>query len=263
MSDIFTLLSAKTPKGISEEQLVKWSQQGATTTAKNTHEKIRSVVERIQWNGPKPNIYLQGSYKNSTNIRGDSDVDIVIELTPLKSAFSKHVDQIQRFIGYKNLIFSALEREFAGVKLSEKCIKIPRTNWTIPADVVPAFSVQNASPLSLFYTPGMRFFVQKQQRWVINHPRQHFDNGALKNARTAGLFKPTVRMFKNALSYPGHNFPGYFVECLLYNVPDELFLAGRQPLGALLLAPERQLRARYQTITRWLTYCSLRIYTAL
>ena len=35
--------------------------------------------------GTRTRIYLQGSYRNYTNIRGDSDVDIVAEL---RSSFS-------------------------------------------------------------------------------------------------------------------------------------------------------------------------------
>lgn len=74
---------------IPESQLETWSHQGAVTTAKATHESIRnaltastSPVRQLVANG-SVNIYLQGSYKNDTNIRGDSDVDIVVELNSI------------------------------------------------------------------------------------------------------------------------------------------------------------------------------------
>jgi len=45
-----------------------------------------------------------------------------------------------------------------------------------------------------------------------------------------GWYKPTVRMFKNLRTYlTGHrllsedNAPSYFLECLIYNVPDAAF----------------------------------------
>ena len=71
---------------IPESQLEIWAKQGATVTAKATHESIRNALEsndspikdRIKSGGVE--IYLQGSYKNDTNIRGDSDVDLVVEL---------------------------------------------------------------------------------------------------------------------------------------------------------------------------------------
>jgi tRNA nucleotidyltransferase (CCA-adding enzyme) len=72
--------------GIPQSQLEIWAKQGATVTAKSTHESIRNALaherslikDRI---GSSVKIYLQGSYKNDTNIRADSDVDVVVELT--------------------------------------------------------------------------------------------------------------------------------------------------------------------------------------
>jgi len=53
--------------------------------------------------------------------------------------------------------------------------------------------------------------------------------------RTYGHYKPIVRMFKNARRYLVEKgrlanglAPSYFIECLLYNVPDHLFTADRQ-----------------------------------
>jgi tRNA nucleotidyltransferase (CCA-adding enzyme) len=77
---------------IPESQLEIWSHQGAVTASKTTHESIRIALsantspirQRVAAGGVE--IYLQGSYKNDTNIRGDSDVDVVVELTATYSA---------------------------------------------------------------------------------------------------------------------------------------------------------------------------------
>lgn len=67
---------------IPNRQLATWSHQGATTTAKATHESIRRALSQHSWpSGVSFDVHLQGSYRNDTNIRGDSDVDIVAELT--------------------------------------------------------------------------------------------------------------------------------------------------------------------------------------
>jgi hypothetical protein len=72
---------------------------------------------------------------------------------------------------------------------------------------------------------------------IVNYPKQHIANGEAKNAadRTNGRYKQTVRMFKNARGCAvdrgllGDDVaPSYFVECLLYNVPDLSFVANRQ-----------------------------------
>lgn len=61
---------------ISETQLTSWSNQGAITNSINMHTYIRNALAAHTWPaGMKYEVYLQGSYPNPTNIRGDSDVD--------------------------------------------------------------------------------------------------------------------------------------------------------------------------------------------
>lgn len=36
-------------------------------------------------------------------------------------------------------------------------------------------------------------------------------------------YKPNVRVFKNAQNQAGNDLPSYFLECLIYNVPDRHF----------------------------------------
>lgn len=68
--------------GIPKKQLHTWSQRGAIENAKNTHKSIRNTLNKYEdWpEGIDYEVYLQGSYKNHTNIRGDSDVDLVVQL---------------------------------------------------------------------------------------------------------------------------------------------------------------------------------------
>lgn len=84
---------------------------------------------------------------------------------------------------------------------------------------------------------GIIFWTTLGKSRIVNYPKVHFDNGAAKNGkqRTDGWFKPTVRAFKNARNRIEANkatladkFPSYFVECLLYNVPDSRFGGGHQ-----------------------------------
>jgi Nucleotidyltransferase domain len=66
---------------IPESQLETWARQGAIATAKATHESIRRVLgEASSLRRLDFEVYVQGSYKNDTNIRGDSNVDIVVQL---------------------------------------------------------------------------------------------------------------------------------------------------------------------------------------
>ena len=67
---------------IPESQLEVWSHQGAETTARATHEAIRAAIQQQTFPpGARFEVFLQGSYKSATNIRGDSDVDLVAQLS--------------------------------------------------------------------------------------------------------------------------------------------------------------------------------------
>ncbi|MDE2857707.1 MAG: hypothetical protein OXN94_07650 [Chloroflexota bacterium] len=74
-----------------------------------------------------------------------------------------------------------------------------------------------------------------KKTWIYNFPKLHRDNGSAKNeySRTRNNYKPTIRMFKNARNrlidrgiISESTAPSYFVECLLYNVPDDKYLGG-------------------------------------
>ena len=66
---------------IPENQLRTWSQLGAQARSQRTYQSIRNALDRHVWPPAmgSPSVYLQGSYRNHTNIAGDSDVDVVVE----------------------------------------------------------------------------------------------------------------------------------------------------------------------------------------
>jgi hypothetical protein len=125
----------------------------------------------------------------------------------------------------------------SAVTPGNKSIKVAAADGQrLPADVVPCcihktfrrFPPQNDSDV----IEGIRFFTTNEERPVLNYPKLHRENGTAKNAKenTNGWFKPTVRMFKNARrALVDANFfawdvaPSYFVECLLFNAPNNLF----------------------------------------
>ena len=76
---------------------------------------------------------------------------------------------------------------------------------------------------------GVRFQDRITKRWIDNFPKAHIVNGEDKDTdgRADHLYRPTIRMFKNARTHLVDNgdisdglAPSYFVESLLYNVPD-------------------------------------------
>jgi hypothetical protein len=236
---------------IPESQLKRWSKRGAETTAKATHETIRLAISNTDWNGKTVNTYLQGSYRNKTNIRGDSDVDIVAELETvfyhdlslldepqIKAFKSAYTDATYGWKDFHQDMMTALQERFGAkaVEAGNKCIKLQGENGRLPADVIVCLEFRRYTKFHTrddqAFIPGIKFLVPSENRWVINYPKLHIKYGARKNSdsRTKGQYKRTVRIFKNARRYLVDQgeldkkvAPSYFLECLLYNVPDKHF----------------------------------------
>jgi tRNA nucleotidyltransferase (CCA-adding enzyme) len=79
---------------IPETQLDTWSHQGSITNSANTGNSVKNAIENYKGfpEGVKFKVYLQGSYKNDTNVYGESDVDVVVELT---SSFQNNLNDEQ------------------------------------------------------------------------------------------------------------------------------------------------------------------------
>lgn len=221
---------------IPESQLETWAKQGATVTAKSTADSIKNALDSY---GDWPDdadfeVFLQGSYKNNTNIRGDSDVDVVAQLN---STFRSNLtEEEKRLLGiseayykwqnFRNDVIKAL-REYYGISSIQegrKAIKVSGSNGRLPADVVVCIQYRKyISDLSKFYK-GMTFWVPSESRWVINYPKSHYNNGVNKNQNTSLWYKRAVRILKNSRGHISRDAtPSYFLECMIYNVPDPKF----------------------------------------
>jgi hypothetical protein len=189
------------------------------TSVKSLHENIRSIL------GSQYDTFLQGSYKNDTGVASINDVDIVALRAGTRSTLFNPGMIADSSITWEEIfqeVQDALEGTYAyrgKTVRGDKCITV---NTTFKADVVPAIqiSADGTDPISIYS------FRQGTER--MNYPRVHYTNNVNKNARTGGLYKPVVRMFKQWVRnlFPGTNVaPSYYVECLVYNVPDVRFLA--------------------------------------
>ena len=66
---------------IPESTLSRWSHHQAAKAFKQAHVPIRKAMEEHKGLSQFTyEVFLQGSYKNDTNLGGDSDVDVVIRL---------------------------------------------------------------------------------------------------------------------------------------------------------------------------------------
>jgi len=238
---------------IPEPQLDTWANQGAMVTAAQSYDSIKIALAGGAWPAVNtPDIYLQGSYRNDTNTYSESDVDVVVQIgDTLRSDISAlpiqaQLAQINAFPaaiylwadGYRDTL-AALTAYYgrAAVVPGNKAIKVQTPYRT--TDVVVAIEHRKyssfISPDEQHFVSGIAVWVHPDNSWIVNFPRQHYQNGVAKNAQTAGRFKSTVRMFKNANRYMvEHNMlaagtaPSYAIECLVYSAPDHVFLPTRR-----------------------------------
>jgi len=223
--------------GIPESQLETWSHQGAIAIAKTTADSIKNALNSYtDWpDGIDFEVYLQGSYKNDTNIRGDSDVDVVAQLN---SCFYNNLSEDQkRVLGltpasycwseFRADTINALKSYYGQSRIAEgnKSIQIAASAGRLPADVIICSQYRKYRTVSNDnYTEGICFWTRKDGRQVINYPKVHYDNGVSKHQNSSRWSKPVVRLFKNCRgSISGDATPSYFLECMLYNVPNSKF----------------------------------------
>jgi len=222
---------------IPELKLETWSHQGAVTMAKATADSIKSVLNNYKdWSKDVDfEVYIQGSYRNDTNIRGDSDVDIIAQLNStfysnLSEEQRKHLGLSLASYGWKEFrkdVLRALKNYYGQSLITEgdKSLKVKSNNWRLPADVVICLQYRNYKSVNINdFIEGMCFWSLSDNRQIINYPKIHYDNGVWKNKNTNKCYKPLVRIFKNIRSYiSGDSTPSYFLECMLYNIPKDKF----------------------------------------
>jgi hypothetical protein len=68
---------------IPEKQLETWSHQPVPGPSRDTYAAVKKTLEdtATPFASKDPNIHLQGSYGNDTNVARDSDVDVVCFIT--------------------------------------------------------------------------------------------------------------------------------------------------------------------------------------
>ena len=213
-----------------------WSHHHSAMASKQSHVSIRNALASYSgWDkDTRYEIFLQGSYKNATNLRRDSDVDVVVQLSArvrprvvaLKGSQleqdQSHKIAFQRWSSFRDQVLSALRAAYGtkAVTSGRKSLKLVKGKIPAAADVV----------VTLHYENGLAFYLPSEHRWVVSYPQQHYERGLEKEEATNNRFKRTIRMFKSARNHlvekhviKDGTAPSYFIECLLYNVPDELF----------------------------------------
>lgn len=234
---------------IPESQLDTWSHQGSVTNSSNTYNTIKKALTApgVPYAGKEYDVFLQGSYGNDTNIYAESDVDIVIKTDSIYYSDTSQLSESNRkafdqaFIpatytlsDFKSDVTRALKAQYGGdVTEGDKAITIAASGNRRKADVIVAAQFrrywQFNSSYDQNYTEGICFFNATGTR-ISNYPKLHSTNLTRKHQATGGWLKPMVRILKNLRTRLVNDgilkagvAPSYYLEGLLYNVPNDKF----------------------------------------
>lgn len=232
-----------------------------------TERMIRQAIDsHAAFNNCSLKVYAKGSYANNTNVRSDSDVDIAVECTDVlyweKSEEGNHTpgdpyEGIWTPAKLRAELLSAMKAKFPGQVDSKgsTAIQINSNSARVDADVVPCFSFRYYTK----YEPrdGTKIFKTDGSS-IVNYPVQQLENGIAKNKRTGYAYKKGVRLLKrieNAMAADGtfRELPSFFMECLAYNCPDNVFWlpTWTECLRAMLLHIWNSLQGDEPTTDRW------------
>jgi len=236
-----------------EQTLGSWTKPSGDTEqekCENAERMIRGAI-RDATRESKPlakrtvEVFAQGSYRNNTNVRQESDVDICVRCMSAvyyDLSFAQGLTKEQAglpdsdytYAQFKNDVQAALETKFGRGRVGRgnKAFDIRENSYCADADVVACLEHRSYFWLdngAFSFTSGMTF-LPDNGGVIINWPNQNYNNGVTKNNATGRRFKRVVRILKrlrNEMEQQGiataAPIPSYLIECLVWNVPNEGF----------------------------------------
>lgn len=233
---------------IPEDRLKAWAAQGPAAAAQSTCAALRDALVtdiRSLIYAQKTDFYPCGSYHDGTNTGGEGPADAAVVLT---SAWSQDlamggasVDELRRlqdaFQNFRLDVLGTLRAKYglASVEDRPEGLFVEGAAGRVPMNLLVGIQhrlfLNFASASGKQYREGLCFW-DPDGRQVVRFPKLHHENGEAKDgeAGTKGWFKPLVRLFKGLRGHLVEReildpalAPSYFLECLVYNVPNQHF----------------------------------------
>jgi hypothetical protein len=224
-----------------EEKLAGWTGISSPTEQDKqdrTERMVRDAVEaHPAFKGYAIEVYVKGSYANKTNVRADSDVDVAVKCNEVMYYEEEKPGTKPSGNPYTGIWtpqhLRAELKEALVAKFDDQvdnsgstAFKINSSTARVDADVVPCFDYRYYFA-SGGYRSGARIF-KKDLSYLENYSQQQLNNGRTKDDRTKSDYKKAVRIMKRIENLMVANdihrvVPSFFVECLVYNCPDEIF----------------------------------------
>lgn len=228
-----------------EEKFRIWAQspsKSETDRLERTERAIREAIHAsFKLSSRSLKIFTQGSFRNRTNVRRESDIDVGVlcydtffyELPPQKTDAQFGISPATySYAQFKNEVGEALVAKFGSLAVSRgnKAFDIKAPGSQVEADVAPFFEHRRYSENGKFLSGVELRPDNGLPPKIVNWPEQHYENGNNKNNLTGRRYRALVRIMKslrNEMRDEGkvvaEPIIGFLNECLVWNVPNSQF----------------------------------------
>ena len=236
-----------------ENEFSQWSRPPSRTEDERCENAVKAVRDAIaksdKLNNRDLKVFTHGSYRNSVNVRQDSDIDVGVLCNDsffyfLPEGTTEETFGLDpasyKYTQFKDELVEALVVHFEGgaVRRGNKAIDVRENSYHVEADVAPFFGYRHYYKNGT-YRCGVALLPDKGRR-IHNYPEilldcwpeipQHFENGASKNQKTDRSYKGVVRILKKLRNEMDEAFipvakpiPGFLIECMVWNAPNKCF----------------------------------------
>lgn len=165
---------------ITEETLIMWTKPASNTEENkcdSTIANIESCIKNYNFGWLKqPKLKLRGSYKNNTNVKNDSDVDMYVLFEDFCYSCNQNLERIPAinangptYKEIKDAVYCCLQQRYGADSIvrGHKSIKVKNNTYRVKADVVSnldntffnsiLFNISGAIYKNL-YLPLLKFF---------------------------------------------------------------------------------------------------------
>ncbi len=234
-----------------------WAKPPSETEEEKASNAARMINEAIRkspaLSGKNFEVYASGSYRNNTNTRSESDIDVSVVLKDAWwSEFPADGSLTREMLGFssatyglddfRNDVGRALAAVFgtSGVSAGDKAFNIHENSYRLVADaavflVHRRYSGKRDADGAWLYDSGVETRPRSDpNRRIINWHQHHYDSGVARNDATKRRYKRVVRILKrlreemktdgsSQAKAVAADVPSFLIECLCFNATDGCF----------------------------------------
>ncbi len=231
-----------------------WSKPASDTEEAKAARAARMIRQAIHEHQPlktkQTSVYATGSYRNNTNTRLESDIDVAVVLhdsffpeypsgKPPQASDLGFTDTSYGLSNFRTDVGRALASKFGadGVTSGTKAFDVHETSARLDADVAVflehrRYTGRKNSDGTWHYLEGVEM-RGSENRKIINWHEQHYDKGVAKNDLTGRRYKRVTRILKrlrddmqeagSTAARTAADVPSFLLECLAYNASNDCY----------------------------------------